>query len=104
MYLSVPRGTIDNPLSAHALWAALWPMLAGGAALLALERWGRGRLPRVPEGDIAVAIDAAARAAVPLGERVVRADAILRQWPTAGLALAAVALAFGAMLTMAATR
>jgi len=98
MYLSVPGGTVANPLAPKALWAALWPMLAGGAAVLAVDRWGRGRLPRVPQGDIAVAIDAAVGVAPKWGGRLERADDVLRQWPAASLALLVLVIAFGAAM------
>lgn len=97
MYLSVPSGTLENPLALKVLWPALLPVLAGAAAAFALDRWG-GRLPRVPEGDIAVAIDAAVRAAPGWGGRLERVDGALRQWPAASLALLVLAIAFGAAM------
>ena len=95
MYLSVPGGTVANPLAPKALWAALRPVLAGAAIAFALDRWGGGRLPRVPQGDIAVAIDAAVRVAPKWGGRLERADEVLRQWPAASLALLVLVIAFG---------
>jgi len=95
MYLSVPGGIVANPLAPKALWAALWPMLAGAAVLLALDRWARGRLPRVPQGDIAVVIDAAERRAPGWCKRLARVDDALRQWPAAALSLVLVAVALG---------
>ena len=56
------------------------------------------RLPRIPEGDIAVAIDAAARSAVAWSGRLERVDGVLRQWPAAGLSLLLLAIALGAAL------
>ena len=56
------------------------------------------RLPRIPEGDIAVAIDAAARAAVTGSRRFEEVDDVLRRWPAAGVSLLAVAIALGAAL------
>jgi multicomponent Na+:H+ antiporter subunit A len=101
MYLSLPSDTLANPLALKALRAALWPILGGSAVLLALDRWGRGRLPRVPEGDIAVAIDAAVRAAAGWGERLERVDGVLRQWPVAGLTLLVLVILFGATMLAA---
>jgi multicomponent Na+:H+ antiporter subunit A len=102
MYLSVPSGTLSNPLAPKALWAALWPMLAG-VLVFALTRWGRGRLPRIPQGDIAVAIDAAVRAAPGWGEWLERVDGFLRQWPVAGFSLLALIIMFLAAMFAAGT-
>jgi multicomponent Na+:H+ antiporter subunit A len=97
MYLSLPTGTVENPLAPGALWDALRPVLAGAAIAFALDRWG-GRLPRIPLGDVAVAIDAAVRAAPAWGRAFDRIDGALRAWPAAALALAALTVAFGLAL------
>jgi hypothetical protein len=60
------------------------------------------RLPRIPEGDIAVAIEATTRAAITASRRFERVDDLLRQWPTAGVSLLMLAILFGA--AMIATR
>ena len=59
------------------------------------------RLPRIPEGDIAVAIDAAARAAITGSRRFERVDAVLRQWPAAGVSLLMLAILIGAAMMAA---
>ena len=97
MYLSLPSDTVFNPLAPKALWAALWPVLIGAALAVASARWGN-RLPRIPEGDIAVAIDALVRAAPGWGGRFERVDSVLREWPVAGVSLLVVAIALGVAL------
>jgi formate hydrogenlyase subunit 3/multisubunit Na+/H+ antiporter MnhD subunit len=94
LYLSAPAGTLENPLALKALWAAALPMLVGAAAVLALDRWG-GRLPRIPQGDIAAVIAPATRAAVRAGAILQDIDDALRAWPAAALALVATAVALG---------
>jgi formate hydrogenlyase subunit 3/multisubunit Na+/H+ antiporter MnhD subunit len=93
-YLSVPPGTLENPMAPKALWSAALPMLVGAAAVLALDRWG-GRLPRIPQGDIAVVIAPATRAAVRAGAILQSVDAVLRAWPAAALALVLTAVLLG---------
>jgi formate hydrogenlyase subunit 3/multisubunit Na+/H+ antiporter MnhD subunit len=73
-------------LTPHALAKALWPVLFGALALLALRRWGGG-LPVVPGGDIIHLARRLLRAAAPLGDGLARGEALLRAWPAAGLAL-----------------
>lgn len=85
LYLIVPSSLTDV-LAASVLWSALWPMLIGAALAVLLTRW-RERLPAVPEGDIAVLIDRAARAARAWSRHVERADGALRRWPAAALSL-----------------
>ena len=78
-------------LAPTALWKALWPLLLGAVAALALWRWG-DRLPRVPAGDILVLGAPAARLAAAIGAAVETLDRHLRQWPVAGLMLLVLAL------------
>jgi len=98
MYLTLPGDAVANPFEPKALWAGLRPVLAGVIALYALHRWARGRLPRVPEGDIAVVIDGAVRAAPGAGMAFERGDEWLRQWPVAVLGLVTLGVAFGIAL------
>ena len=59
---------------------------------------GEIALPRVPEGDIVVALEAAFRASYAFGAKVERLDARLRQWPAAALSLLAIAIVLGAAM------
>jgi hypothetical protein len=95
MYLIAPPGTLDNPLAPRALLAASVPMIAGAAAVFALQSLARGRLPRIPQGDIAVVIDPLMRVLSHGGVALARLDAALRRWPAAGLALVALVVLFG---------
>jgi hypothetical protein len=90
-------GSFGASLRWVALTKALWPVLAGALLFGALWRWGE-RLPPVPEGDVIVLARRAMRLAAPVGPALARAEAALRAWPVAGLALLAVALALGAMM------
>jgi multicomponent Na+:H+ antiporter subunit A len=98
MFLAVPAGTIDNPLAPRALWAASVPLFAGVAVAWALDRWASGRLPRIPQGDIAVGIEPALRVAARAGDFVQGLDGAARAWVAAGLALAAITVVFGAVI------
>ena len=95
--IAVPRGLLPSVMTPAAVWAALWPVLVGVALAAALWRWG-ARLPRVPEGDIAAVIEPLTRAAPGWGRAFERADAVLRRWPVAGVALLLVVLGTGALL------
>jgi len=97
LYYAAPLGVLPDPLAPKYLWKTLWPV-AIGAVLAAVLTRNADRLPRIPEGDIAVAIDAAARAAVIGSTRLEGLDVVLRRWPAAGVSLLAVAIAIGAAL------
>ena len=97
LYLSLPSGTVGDVLKPSALWAALLPVAAGFAAALALWRWG-ARLPRLPEGDIVLFMDAAVRRCNAAGPMIERVDAALLRWPVAGVLLLVISLAFGLAL------
>jgi multicomponent Na+:H+ antiporter subunit A len=94
LYLTIPMGSLTEALAPKALWYALWPVLAGAVLAVGLARWGV-RLPRVPEGDVAVALDCATHAAAGWSVAVERADTALRRWPAAGLSLLLLAILFG---------
>jgi hypothetical protein len=79
------------------VWGALWPVLTGVALAAGLWRWG-DRLPRVPEGDIAVFLDVLARAAARWGAWVERVDEFVRRWPVAVASLLAIAIALSAAM------
>ena len=93
LYLTVPTGTLPDPLSPAVLWKALWPVLLG--AVLAIALWWRP-LPRIPKGDIIVALDGGMRMAVTWGKALERMDGILRQWPAATVSLLILTIALGA--------
>jgi hypothetical protein len=95
LYYSAPLGALPDPLAPKYLWEALWPVAIGAVLAVLLTRYSN-RVPRIPEGDIAVAIDAAARAAITGSRRFERVDDVLRQWPAAGVSLLAIAIALGA--------
>jgi formate hydrogenlyase subunit 3/multisubunit Na+/H+ antiporter MnhD subunit len=90
-------GSLAEALSPAAIWSALWPVLIGLLLAVGLRRWERW-LPRVPEGDVVVLAERAARAALACGGPLERAESALRHWPIAGLSLLAVALMLGAAL------
>jgi multicomponent Na+:H+ antiporter subunit A len=95
LYLTVPSGTLPDPLSPAVLWKALWPVLLGAVLAIALWRWRR-RLPRVPAGDLVVALDCGVRAAVAWGRKLERVDSALRHWLTAGVSLLILTIALAA--------
>jgi len=95
LYLTVPAGTVPEPLSPAVLWKALWPVLLGAVLAIVLWRWWRS-LPRIPKGDIIVALDGGMQMAVTWGKALGRMDGVLRQWPAAGVSLLMVTIALGA--------
>jgi hypothetical protein len=95
LYLTVPSGTLPDPLSPAVLWKALWPVLLGAVIAIAMWRWGRW-LPRIPKGDIIVALDGGMRMAVTWGKAPERTDSVLRQWPAASVSLLILTIALGA--------
>ena len=88
-------GDIADALTPATALEALWPALSGAALALGLWLWGH-LLPRIPEGDIIVAGEAAFDASTAFGAAFERMDLRLRQWPAAGLSLLAVALILAA--------
>jgi formate hydrogenlyase subunit 3/multisubunit Na+/H+ antiporter MnhD subunit len=97
LFFSTGIGSLAEALAPAALWAALWPVLLGGALAILLRRWG-DRLPRVPEGDIVVIALHAARAGPSWGAPLARAEIVLQRWPVAGVALLALVIILGAVL------
>jgi formate hydrogenlyase subunit 3/multisubunit Na+/H+ antiporter MnhD subunit len=97
LFLTLPLGSFSEMLEPKTLWATLWPVMVGGTLALALARWGE-RLPRVPAGDVAGAIDGGVRGAARIGALLTRSDALLRQWAVAGVALLLLGVLFGVAL------
>jgi formate hydrogenlyase subunit 3/multisubunit Na+/H+ antiporter MnhD subunit len=89
-------GDVSSAIDLGELWNGLWPLLIGAALALGLRRWGE-KLPRFPEGDTVVAAEAAFKASFALSALFENADARLRRWPAAGLALLAIALLLAAI-------
>src|SRR5262249_42015725 len=90
-------GTIADALSPATLWSAIWPVLIGLLLGIGLIRWQRF-LPRVPEGDVVVLEERAARASLALGPSMERVEGVFLRWPIAGLSLLVVALTLGLAL------
>lgn len=67
------------------------------ALILVLRRFGAA-LPRVPKGDLVVLGAGVARAGRAGSDWIERVEWRLRDWPTAGVALLALAILFGAAL------
>jgi formate hydrogenlyase subunit 3/multisubunit Na+/H+ antiporter MnhD subunit len=97
LFLAVPSGTLPDPLALAVLWKALWPVLLGAVLAIGLWRWSRW-LPRIPEGDVVVALDGGVRVAAVLGKTLERMDSAVRQWPAAGVSLLILTVALGAAL------
>jgi multicomponent Na+:H+ antiporter subunit A len=97
LYPIAESGSLLAALAPWTLWAALWPVLIGGALAVGLWRWGH-RLPRIPDGDVVVVGEAAIRATAPWGEAIERVDGYLRQWPVASLLLLTLAIILGAAM------
>jgi multicomponent Na+:H+ antiporter subunit A len=95
LYLAVASGTLPDPLAPAVLWKALWPVLLGAVLAFALWRWAR-RLPRVPEGDVVVAMDSGVQVTVACGKMLEAMDSALRQWPAAGVSLFILTVLLGA--------
>jgi formate hydrogenlyase subunit 3/multisubunit Na+/H+ antiporter MnhD subunit len=94
LFLVTGIGSLAEAFTPGSLWAALWPILLGGALAAALRRWGE-RVPQVPEGDIVVLVEHAGRAGTAFGASLARAETLLQRWPVAGIALLALMLVLG---------
>jgi hypothetical protein len=90
---------LSDVFSAAGLWASLWPVLLGAVIAYAFWRWPQ-RLPHVPEGDLAFAIDGGVRAARICGDVFERSDGVLRRWPVAGVSLLVLAVTLGVAVAM----
>jgi len=93
-YLSVPDGIMSNPFSLKAFSNALSSILGGAVLALMLGRWDGTPVEKI----LVMRVSRIRRAALPLGGTIERIDSMLRQWPTAGISLLAVALLLGAAM------
>jgi formate hydrogenlyase subunit 3/multisubunit Na+/H+ antiporter MnhD subunit len=94
LYLQLPIGALPQALAPTALWSALWPVLAGAALAVGLDRVWR-YLPRIPPGDIGAVLRPMQRAGAAVAARLERVDALVRRWATACIALLVLAVLFG---------
>ena len=97
LYLGAGGYSLPDALAPKVLWSALWPIGIGSLLAFALVRWG-GHLPAVPEGDVVVALDDAARAGTAFGDAGERLDGLLRRWPLAATVLLSLVLTFAALI------
>jgi formate hydrogenlyase subunit 3/multisubunit Na+/H+ antiporter MnhD subunit len=93
-YLSVPDGIMSNPFGLKGFAGVLWPILGGAVLALMLGRWDGTPFDKI----LVTRVSRIRRAALPLGATIERIDSTLRQWPTAGISLLAVALLLGAAM------
>lgn len=92
-YLAIPEKSVGPTSVLKALWATLWPLLAG--VLLAVLLAHRPPWPGVRmRARAEPAIGPLRNAMVALAGLLERLDVTLRQWPAAGLSLVLVAAAF----------
>lgn len=81
-WLALPMPVVEpDPFGLDALWSVLWPILIGVLVAASLGRWGRHRPLR-------------------LTLWLEQADAALREWPSAGIALLVVSILFGAAMLL----
>lgn len=97
LYPTLGFGGLAGAFAPSELWSTLWPVLIGGGLALALQRRAKD-LPAIPPGDVLVVGKPAALSIGRLGIKLERADGALRQWPVATLWVAALAIAFGAVI------
>jgi multicomponent Na+:H+ antiporter subunit A len=85
LYLTVPNGTLPDPLAPAAVWKALWPILLGAA--LAIVLWRQTRWFERGQGEITMAARGAAKVSIACGKAVERIDSALRHWQVASISL-----------------
>ena len=91
LYPSVTNDSLRSALVPAEIWEALWPVLLGALASLALWRWGRV-LPRIPAGDLLAADKGLVRLASASGAATEKIDEHLREWPLASAMLLGLAI------------
>jgi hypothetical protein len=97
-YLPISAQALSSPLTFDALSSALWPILAGGVIAILIGR-GTIRFAGIP-AVVVTLVDRTRGAALVLTSGVMRVDGALRQWPAAVLALLALAVLFGAAMSV----
>lgn len=95
LYIGLALGSVEEAFAPKTLWPSLWPVLVGAGAAFVLARGADRLLPRIPEGDVAVVIDAGVRGFAAGAIAAITLDRGLRQWAVATVLLLATAIAFG---------
>jgi formate hydrogenlyase subunit 3/multisubunit Na+/H+ antiporter MnhD subunit len=93
-YLAVPQGIASNLFGLKGFAGVLWPILGGAVLALMLGRWDGTPFEKI----LVSRASPVRRTALALGGAIERIDGMLRQWPTAGISLLAVALLLGAAM------
>jgi hypothetical protein len=97
LYVDIPIDALPKALAPSALWAALWPVLVGALLALGLERiWNS--LPRIPAGDIGIALGRLHGVVDRAAAGFEGLDTFARRWSVAGIALLLLSLLFGCAL------
>lgn len=94
LYIEIPVDTLPKALAPAALWAALWPVLLGAALALPLDRL-KQYLPRIPAGDLGIALVRCQGAVEAAGRAFEGTDRFARRWTVACVALLLLSLWFG---------
>ena len=95
LFLTIPRGTLPDPLAPAMVWKALWPVLLGIALATALWPWARW-FERRPREAVMMTESPVEKAAVACGNAVERMERALRSWQVAGISLLVLVSALGA--------
>ncbi|MDI4664931.1 complex I subunit 5 family protein [Xanthobacter autotrophicus] len=101
LFAEVTGVPVSAAFTAAALVKGFWPV-GLGLGVAALLAWKGPRVPEVPAGDILHAAGFLSATGRTIMEGTVAADAVLRRWPVAALALLGVAVSLAATLTFAA--
>jgi formate hydrogenlyase subunit 3/multisubunit Na+/H+ antiporter MnhD subunit len=91
LYADVTAESLRDALAPKEIWEALWPVLLGALASLALWRWG-DLLPHIPAGDLLAADKGVVRLASATGAAMEKIDGYLREWPVASAMLLGLAI------------
>ena len=91
LYADVTAKSLRDALAPKEIWEALWPVLLGALASLALWRWG-DLLPHIPAGDLLAADKGVVRLASATGAAMEKIDGYLREWPVASAMLLGLAI------------